>query len=79
MGKEVFEAVDSDTLFNLIVEEPAQWKLCEREQPNKKKAKQFIRHCIISGQAAQLIVAMMQDYTDHSIFKHPLARQVFEI
>ena len=79
MVKQVFQVFHFNTPFNPTVEEAAEWKLCEREQANKKKVRQLIRYCIISGQATQLTVAMMQDYTDHSIFTHPLASWVFEI
>ena len=58
MVEQMFEAVHFDTPFNQILEEAAEWKQCEREQANKKKARQLIKHCIISSQAAM----MTQDY-----------------
>ena len=47
MVKQVLDAVYFDTPFNPVVEEASEWKSCEREQANRKKARQLIRHCFM--------------------------------
>ena len=43
MIKEMLEAAHSNRIFTLIVEEAMEWKWCEKEEANKKKARRNIQ------------------------------------